>query len=88
MLAAVLTAIESFGRRREGLHLRERLSRMTDRQLADIGLSRHEVPAFARLAIRHPARKSTTVPALRQQMLPDLSLSQWLIARAISLRSA
>ena len=88
MLAAVITAVERLGRRREGLHLRERLGRMTDRQLADIGLSRHEIPAFARLATRHPAPRPTTVSALRRELLPDLSLSQWLIARAISLRSA
>jgi uncharacterized protein YjiS (DUF1127 family) len=88
MLAALLTAVERLGRRREGRHLSERLGRMTDRQLADIGLSRHEVPAFARLATRDPAPKVTTVSALRHELLPDLSLSQWLIARAISLRSA
>lgn len=44
------TLVRAIRRRRERLRIESELAGMRDRELADLGLSRHDIPRFAREA--------------------------------------
>jgi uncharacterized protein YjiS (DUF1127 family) len=84
MLLAIASISRTLGTWRETQLLRDRLGRMTDRQLADIGLQREDIRAFARLAVRHPA----SAKSWRPQPVEIPADPMRLLARAVSLRAA
>jgi uncharacterized protein YjiS (DUF1127 family) len=84
MLLALASISRSLGTWREAQLLRDRLGRMTDRQLTDIGLQREDIRAFARLAVR----RTDAAKSWRPQPAEIPADPMRLLARAVSLRAA
>jgi uncharacterized protein YjiS (DUF1127 family) len=84
MLPLIVAVSRRLGRLREEQVLRDRLERMTTRQLADIGLERDDIRSFARVAVRHEGRPVSTWRTPVEMPADPMRL----LARAVSLRSA